>query len=350
MGLMGTSKSVVAASTKPLSRSKHIQWPRKRVLILGTGVLAMRVAEVLRLQKARPVSVVGFLTDVQSQVGMRLAEAKIIGTYDQLAKIADELLVEAITICLEDGRAILPVKTLLDLKTAGIEIVDGHRAYEDASGRLSIDFLRPSALIFAEGFKQRYVTRVIKRLFDVLLSSCGLVALLPLFLVVAILIKVDSPGPVLFRQIRVGLAGRPFLIWKFRSMQVDAEKSGARWAQVDDPRITRIGRWLRKNRIDELPQLINVLRGEMSLVGPRPERPMFVHDLRTVIPYYDIRHTVKPGVTGWAQVKFRYGASIEDSHMKLQYDLFYVKNLSLFLDLNILFRTVSVVIFGKGAY
>ncbi len=173
--------------------------------------------------------------------------------------------------------------------------------------------------------------------------------LIPLFLLVAFLIKVDSLGPVFYRQVRVGLRGRPFSIWKFRSMVQDAENAGAQWAQADDPRISRVGWWLRKTRVDEFPQLINVLRGEMSLVGPRPERPVFVQDLRKTIPYYDLRHTVRPGITGWAQVKFRYGASAEDAHMKLQYDLYYVKRLSFGIDMSVLVQTVRVMLLGEGA-
>jgi exopolysaccharide biosynthesis polyprenyl glycosylphosphotransferase len=189
-----------------------------------------------------------------------------------------------------------------------------------------------------------------KRLFDVLVSVVGLVVLIPFFVFIVALIRADSPGPIFYRQVRVGLRGRPLMIWKFRSMRQDAEESGPRWAQVDDPRISRIGWWLRKTRIDEFPQLINVLRGDMSLVGPRPERPVFVQDLRMSIPYYDIRHTVRPGITGWAQIKFRYGASEKDAHTKLQYDLYYVKNLSLVLDLRILVQTVRVILLGKGAH
>jgi exopolysaccharide biosynthesis polyprenyl glycosylphosphotransferase len=184
----------------------------------------------------------------------------------------------------------------------------------------------------------------------VAVSAVGLVLLLPFLCLVAALIRVDSPGPVFYRQVRVGLRGHPYMIWKFRSMCQDAEKSGPRWAQTSDPRISRVGWWLRKTRIDELPQLVNVLRGEMSLVGPRPERPVFVQDLRKNIPYYDIRHTVKPGITGWAQVRFRYGASQEDAHRKLQYDLYYVKNFTFLLDLKVLVRTIRVVILGEGAH
>jgi exopolysaccharide biosynthesis polyprenyl glycosylphosphotransferase len=204
-------------------------------------------------------------------------------------------------------------------------------------------------VIFSAGFKQRMICRVMKRLVDILVSTAGLLIMLPLFLLIAALIKIDSSGPAMYRQTRVGLRGRPFLIWKFRSMRHDAEKSGPQWAQADDPRISRVGRWLRKTRIDEFPQLINVLKGEMSLVGPRPERPVFVQDLRKIIPYYDLRHTVRPGITGWAQVKFRYGASEEDAHMKLQYDLYYVKRLSFALDMRILVQTTQVMLAGEGA-
>jgi exopolysaccharide biosynthesis polyprenyl glycosylphosphotransferase len=188
-----------------------------------------------------------------------------------------------------------------------------------------------------------------KRLIDLLLSTAGLVVLAPLFALVGALIKLESDGPMFFRQMRVGLRGQPYMMWKFRSMRCDAEEEGARWAAVEDPRITQVGRWLRKWRIDELPQLINVLKGEMSLVGPRPERPVFVQELRSSIPYYDLRHTVRPGITGWAQIRFRYAASPQDTHVKLQYDLYYLKNLSLELDLRILLETVRVVLTGQGA-
>jgi exopolysaccharide biosynthesis polyprenyl glycosylphosphotransferase len=190
---------------------------------------------------------------------------------------------------------------------------------------------------------------VLKRIIDVVAALVGLVMLIPLTLMLAIAIKLDTPGPVFYKQMRVGLRGRPYMIWKFRSMRQDAETMGARWASTGDPRVSRVGRWLRKWRMDEVPQLINVLRGEMSLVGPRPERPVFVQELRNSIPYYDLRHTVRPGITGWAQTKFRYGASKEDSHVKLQYDLYYVKNLSLMLDMRIVLNTIKVMLLGEGA-
>jgi sugar transferase (PEP-CTERM system associated) len=252
-------------------------------------------------------------------------------------------------VCVEDRRSVLPVQSLLDCKTIGIEVIDGHQMYEEESGRVSIDQLRPSSLIFSTGFNRRVLTMGFKRAVDVVIAAISLVLLMPLCILIGLLINIDSPGPVFYRQMRVGLRGQPFMIWKFRSMYSDAEKSGPRWAGKQDPRVSRVGRILRKLRIDELPQLYNVLRGEMSLVGPRPERPVFVDELRKKIPYYDIRHTVRPGVTGWAQTQFRYGSSAEDAHTKLQYDLYYVKNMTLGLDLRILTATTRVVLFGEGA-
>jgi sugar transferase (PEP-CTERM system associated) len=297
----------------------------------------------------RLVKVVGFLDGNMERVGERLVNPGIIGTYDQLAQLVERHHVDTIVVCLEDRRCVLPVQALLDCKVMGLDVLDGHHLFEEAAGRISVDSLHPSALIFSEGFRRRLISRISKRVLDLVISAVGLVVLIPLFILVAALIRVDTPGPIFYRQTRVGLRGQPYLIWKFRSMRQDAEKHGPRCAEMNDPRISRVGRWLRKARIDELPQLINVLKGEMSLVGPRPERPVFVETLRTQVPYYDIRHTVRPGITGWAQVKFRYGASQEDSHMKLQYDLFYVKNLSFHFDLTILSRTIRVILLGEGA-
>lgn len=331
----------------------HVPWRipglKKRMLILGTGQLAIDLSQVIRSKTWSLLNIVGFLDGTAGQVGERLVEPNIIGTYDQLAKVVAQYRVDTIVVCLGEHRSFLPVQALLDFKTMGVEILDGHSLFEAASGRLLINSLRPSALIFSRGFRRGLISSVWKRLLDVVVSAVGLVVLIPLFVLIAALIRVDSPGPVLFRQLRVGLHGQLFLIWKFRSMQQDAEKSGPRWAQANDPRISRVGWWLRKTRLDEFPQLVNVLRGDMSLVGPRPERPVFVQDLRSTIPYYDIRHTVRPGMTGWAQVKFRYGSSQEEAHMKLQYDLYYVKNFSFLLDLKILANTIRVVMLGEGA-
>ena len=323
---------------------------KRRLLILGTGELAVDVCQAILTKNRWLVDIVGFLDGQAERVGERLVNPGIIGTYDQLAQVVEQHHVDTVVVCLEDRRSTLPVQELLDFKAMGLNILDGHHLFEEVSGRLSIDSIRPSALIFSTGFRRRLASLVSKRLFDVVVSAVGLVLLVPLFVLTAALIRLDSPGPVFYRQVRVGLRGRPYMIWKFRSMRQDAEKAGPRWAQANDPRISRVGWWLRKTRIDEFPQLVNVLRGEMSLVGPRPERPVFVQDLRLTIPYYDLRHTVRPGVTGWAQVKFRYGASEEDSHTKLQYDLYYVKNLSLLLDLKILAHTIRVMMLGEGAY
>jgi sugar transferase (PEP-CTERM system associated) len=322
---------------------------RKRVLILGSGFLAKDLCQVLLSRRRRFLEVVGFLDGDNSRVGERLVNPCIIGTLDQLFECVERYQVTTIAVCLEDRRAVLPIQTLLDLKCMGVDVVDGHQMYEEESRRLSIDLLKPSALVFSTGFRRRALAMVFKRLTDLVISGVGLIALALFFAIIGILIKLDSPGPVFYRQMRVGLRGRPFIIWKFRSMRQDAESQGPRWATLEDPRVSRIGRWLRKWRIDELPQLINVFMGDMSLVGPRPERPVFVQELRNTIPYYDLRHTVRPGLTGWAQIRFRYGASSEDAHVKLQYDLYYVKNFSLAFDMRILMETIRVVAQGLGA-
>jgi sugar transferase (PEP-CTERM system associated) len=340
----------VTSQSQPLI-SVAVSFPKlkRRILILGVGPLARDLCQTLISKRKSLTEVVGFLDKDANRIGECLVQPRIIGTYDQLFEIAERYQVHTVAVCLEDRRAVLPVQTLLDMKAMGRDVVDGHYLYEEESGRLSIDHLKPSALIFSTGFRRRIVSMVCKRVVDFVVAVVGLAILIPLFCVLAFLIKIDSPGPVFYRQMRVGLRGRPYMIWKFRSMRQDAEKSGARWASAQDPRVSRVGKWLRKWRLDELPQLINVLKGEMSLVGPRPERPVFVQELRNSIPYYDLRHTVRPGITGWAQTCFRYGASREDSHIKLQYDLFYVKNLSLWLDFRIIIHTTKVMFMGEGA-
>jgi sugar transferase (PEP-CTERM system associated) len=343
------AQPVLGVFPEPAKISRRPLWFKKRLLILGTGQLARDLSMALQFQRRFLVDIVGYLDGKGEETLNSLEDLTIIGTYDQLMPVVQERHIDTVVVCTEDRRATLPVQTLLDLKAMGLTIIDGHYLFEEASGRLSIDSLKPSTLIFSTGFRRRITSLVAKRCVDILISVIGLLLLSPLFLIIAALIKLDSPGPVFYRQVRVGFRGRPYLIWKFRSMRPDAEKHGPRWAQANDPRISRVGWWLRKMRLDELPQLMNVLKGEMSLVGPRPERPVFVQDLRVIIPYYDIRHTVRPGITGWAQVNFRYGASAEESHTKLQYDLYYVKNLSLMLDLKVLIRTLKVITLGEGA-
>lgn len=322
---------------------------KKRVLIVGDGKLAHDLARVLVYDRSHRYDVTGFLSGEQSRVGTSLVNPTIIGTINQLFAISERYHVHTIAVCVEDRRGSMPLDALLDVKSMGIEVVDGHRMYEEECGRLSIDELKPSFLIFSSGFKRKPVVMLLKRIGDLLGALTGLVFLAPVMSVIALCIKCDSPGPVLYRQTRVGLHGYPYVLLKFRSMRLDAEVDGVQWASLCDSRVTRLGYWLRKLRLDELPQFMNVLKGEMSLVGPRPERPHFVQDLRKQIPYYDLRHTVRPGITGWAQVCFQYASSLEDSHVKLQYDLYYVKNLSLWLDFKVLLRTVRVVLQGSGA-
>lgn len=322
---------------------------KKRVLILGDGPLARDVARALVFDRSYRYDVKGFLSPDPARVGMSLVNPGVIGTTDQLFELSEKFKIEMIAVCVEDRRGTLPLDSLLDAKSMGLEVVDGHRLYEMECGRLSVDELHPSFLIFSSGFKRKPVIMLLKRIGEALAAILGLVILAPVLVLIALLIKLDSPGPVLYRQTRVGHHGYPYVLLKFRSMRNDAEAEGIQWATVGDTRVTRIGAWLRQLRLDELPQLWSVVIGDMSLVGPRPERPHFVQDLRKAIPYYDLRHTVRPGITGWAQICFHYAGSLEDSQMKLQYDLYYVKNLSLWLDLRILYRTIGVLWRGEGA-
>lgn len=333
-----------------IAHTRSPAWWKDRVLILGAGPLAKELGRSLIHDHPTAYDVLGCLDRPAERVGERVGAAAIIGTFGQLFELVERFRITLLAVCLEDRRAALPVQTLLDCKAMGLAIVDGHDLYEDLSGRFAIDLLKPSTLIFSDGFRRRVMAMGLKRTVDLLVSLVGLALLLPLFMLVGALIKWDTPGPIFYRQTRVGMRGMPYRIWKFRSMRQDAESRGvALWAASNDPRISRVGRWLRKWRIDEIPQLINVLKGDMSLVGPRPERPIFVQELRQSIPYYDLRHTVRPGITGWAQVRFRYAASALDAHVKLQYDLYYVKNLGLPLDARVLLETMRVVVLGEGA-
>ena len=243
----------------------------------------------------------------------------------------------------------IPLDELLECKLAGIQVLDLLSFYEQELGLIRLSYLRTGWLVYGDGFSQGTTRAIIKRLFDVSVASCLLLLASPVMLITAVVILLETGRPIFFRQERVCAPGQSFDILKFRSMVQDAEKDGPRWATVGDSRITRVGQFIRLTRIDELPQLINVLRGEMSFVGPRPERPYFVEKLNQQVPYYDIRHYVKPGITGWAQVRMDYGASVEEAMEKLEYDLFYVKNHSLFLDFMVLFETIQVVLRKKGA-
>lgn len=305
----------------------------RRVLVVGTGQRAARVCEMLRARRFWRFEPILAGTDRTSLTPHALREQRIWGI-----------------VLAAPGDAHPPAESLLVSKLSGIRVFDDTRFYEHHLGRIDIDTVDAGWLLTADGFDQTWLGEAVKRTCDVLVSCALLLATLPLMLITAVLIKLESPGPVFYRQLRTGLGGVPFTVFKFRSMTVDAEVGGKpRWAQQHDPRVTRVGSIIRPMRIDELPQLINVLRGEMSMIGPRPERPHFVEQLSRVIPLYRERACVKPGLTGWAQVNYPYGASVEDAREKLAYDLYYVKNRSLLLDLLILLSTVRVVLFREGA-
>ncbi|HPU53560.1 MAG TPA: TIGR03013 family PEP-CTERM/XrtA system glycosyltransferase [Burkholderiaceae bacterium] len=330
-------------------RMTDIGLPRRRVLVLGNGPEAEEIIRYLHnSEQVRAIQYAG-MYPVVSEREAGEPERRI--NHDQLLRTVRDLKVSEIVIAVRERRGgVLPLRQLLDARLAGVRVMDLAAFYERERGMLKVDNLRASWLIFGQGFDQGMTRDVVKRLFDVFVSLILLFLTLPLVLGAVIMIVLESGWPVLYRQERVGQGGVPFTIFKLRSMRQDAEKDGRpQWAQAADARVTRVGRFIRKTRIDELPQLYNVLRGDMSFVGPRPERPFFVDQLIADIPYYDVRHSVKPGVTGWSQVRYPYGASVEDSLAKLQYDLYYVKNHSLFLDLLILMETAQVVLLGKGA-
>ncbi|MEO1766479.1 TIGR03013 family XrtA/PEP-CTERM system glycosyltransferase [Thiobacter aerophilum] len=323
---------------------------KTRVLVLGTGTRAARVLELLRQPESRHrLHIVGFLP--LGGIHHFVNHSLILPDEAPLSEIVDKYQIDEIVIAIRERRGgNLPVHELLDCKLKGIRVVELSSFFERERGHVQLDSLNASWMVLSEGFRQGLLRDVVKRTFDLTVSAAILVVTLPVMLLAALAIVAESGFPILYRQERVGQGGRVFTIYKFRSMTQNAEADGQpRWAQAGDARITRVGRFIRKTRIDELPQLINVFKGDMSFVGPRPERPFFVNQLMEQIPYYGARHSIKPGVTGWAQVRYSYGASLEDAIEKLQYDLYYVKNHSFFLDLMILFETALVVLLGKGA-
>jgi sugar transferase (PEP-CTERM system associated) len=323
---------------------------REKVLIVGSGHLAKLVGRHLMTHHDPGFEVIGFIDQDPARVGEPVINPKVIGTPEQIPAIVQTHNVKKLIIALPERRGRLPLGPLLDCKVRGIEVIDGISFYERLTGRISLEGLNPGWLIFSEGFSRQRLTLMIKRIGDLTTATIGLVITGPILLLLALLIKLDSKGPVLYRQRRIGEGQRSFTLMKLRSMRTDAEAHGSPvWAIEDDPRTTRIGRIMRKLRLDELPQMINVLKGEMSFVGPRPERPEFVATLAEKVPYYNLRHSVKPGITGWAQIRYPYGASVEDAVEKMHYDLYYIKNLSVGLDLLILFETVKIMLVGKGA-
>jgi sugar transferase (PEP-CTERM system associated) len=323
---------------------------RERVLILGTGETARKVCRWIVTDHADSYGVIGFADEDASRLGTVLAMGVRIQTdHESLGQFCPSR-VDRVIVALDEKRGRLPVRRLMELRLRGIEIEDAPSFFERISGKIAVETMLPSWLIFSEGFKRTRVKLIAKRLADIALSSLLLLLTFPIMLFVAAAIRLDSPGPVLFRQDRQGRHGRNFEVLKFRSMKHGAErKSGPTWATRYDPRVTRIGRVIRKLRVDELPQLWNVLRGEMSFVGPRPEREHFVRQLEKSIPYYGLRMIVRPGITGWAQVQHGYADSVEDALEKLKYDLYYIKNNNLLLDFWIVLKTVRVVLAGSGA-
>jgi sugar transferase (PEP-CTERM system associated) len=324
---------------------------RRKILIIGNGREAQNLAMEVSDKHASAYSIVGFYpTENIGPTAIQLP-ARIFDTTTPLEQIVADCKVDEIIVAVREHRGgVLPIRQLLECRILGTPVHHLTTFYERLKGEVPLESMKASWLIYGSGFTQGQIRTLAKRVFDLVSATALLLCLWPVMLFAAVAIKLEDNGPVFFQQERVGRFGKTFPCLKFRSMRTDAEKDGvARWASAHDDRITRVGRFIRKTRIDELPQLINVLRGEMSMVGPRPERPMFVDTLQRDIPFYAIRHSVKPGVTGWAQVRYAYGASIEEARRKLQFDLYYVKNNSVFLDFFILFETVRVVLFGEGA-
>jgi sugar transferase (PEP-CTERM system associated) len=323
---------------------------KRRVLVLGSGSRAAEVEALLsRLGSRAGFHLVGFVLCGDEQSGRD--KSKLLGDCNALRSLVGQHRIDEIVVGVRDRRnGHFPMSKLLECKLEGTSIVDLPTFFERETGHVQLNSLSASWMVFSEGFSKTGFQRLLKRAFDISVSGAMLVATLPIMLAAALAIWLETGRPILYRQKRVGESGQVFEIFKFRSMGVDAEKDGvARWAKKNDDRITRVGKFVRLTRVDELPQLINVMRGDMSFVGPRPERPPFVHELSRKVPFYESRHSVKPGITGWAQVRYPYGASVDDAVQKLQFDLYYVKNNSLFLDLVILLQTAQVVLFGKGA-
>ena len=327
----------------------HRLLPR-RVLVLGTGPEARVVEASLATADPPGLDLVGFYA-LEKVEQMTVSPNRVIARVGALEDTVRRLRINEIIVAVRQQRGgVLPLRSLLECRLNGVQVTDLARFFERVHNQVPIESLKASWLIYGNGFRQSWLRGFVKRTFDVAVASALLVIMAPVIVLAGIFVALGNGFPVIYRQERVGLHGRTFSLLKFRSMRKDAEKDGrAEWAAVDDQRVTALGRFLRHSRIDELPQLVNVLRGEMSFVGPRPERPVFVKMLTEQIPFYAVRHSVKPGITGWAQVRYSYGASVEQSMRKLEYDLYYVKNHTMFLDLLILLETVRVVLLAEGA-
>ncbi len=353
-GIFFISLALVAAfvciTRVALDHAWRVAGVKQRILIVGTGEMATTVGRELTRRDDLNFELLGYAAPANSNGHQNsLSNYPVIGTTDHLESLALQHQVSRIIVALEDRRGALPIQDLVRLRMQGVRVEDAHTAMAALGGRVWLASIQPSWFVFSDGFHRSRTTLALKRMFDLATALVGFIVSFPVMLLVALAVRLDSPGAVIYRQTRVGLAGKCFEVLKFRSMRADAELSnGAQWASVDDPRITRLGRYLRKFRLDELPQFVNVIRGEMSFVGPRPERPIFVDQLRQQISYYDERHSVRPGLTGWAQVQYPYGATVEDAFRKLEYDLFYLKNMSVFFDSAIILQTIRIVLTGQG--
>lgn len=348
--------SLLAIVVVILSWRVLIEWVNRaygageRILLVGAGPGVHKLTAEVRKRPDLPLMVVGAVTEEGLAAVDRVTGVETLGSLAELAQVIEEAHPDRIIIALKERRQQLPIDLLLQYRMRGMVIEDSSALYQKLTGKIPVESINPSALIFTDGFKQSTVRRVLGRFFGLVVAAAGMAVAGPLMVLIALLIKLDSRGPALYKQVRVGISGSEFEVIKFRSMRIDAEAaSGPVWASDQDPRVTRVGRILRKLRFDELPQLINVLAGNMAFVGPRPERPHFVKQLKEQIPFYDLRHSVRPGITGWAQVSMHYGATVEDSLEKLEYDLFYIKNNSFSFDGLILFQTIKIMLFGRGA-
>ncbi|HET6935152.1 MAG TPA: TIGR03013 family XrtA/PEP-CTERM system glycosyltransferase [Candidatus Angelobacter sp.] len=332
-----------------LDKTKVFSHPLERVLIMGTGQQGMRLAEELLRRPQLQYKIVGFLDEKNGNIGKPLATPGIIGGISEVEEICARENVDRLVISLAERRGVMPIRELATLRLQGLPIEDAQAVYERLTGRVSLDDMHPSWLFLSEGFRKSHFMVAMKRATDILVSSVLIVLTFPVMLLVAAAIWLEDGSPVLFRQERVGLGGRVFRINKFRSMRVSNGTEKPSWTADGDPRITRVGAIIRKFRFDELPQLFNILNGEMSLVGPRPEVPYFCELLDREVPFFNQRHSVRPGLTGWAQIRYIYGASLEQAKTKFEYDLFYIKHLSVLFDLTIIIETAKVVLMGKGA-
>ena len=322
----------------------------ERILIVGSGDAAVDVAREVLSRPDAGYRVVGFVGTDAEMLGKSLINPRVIGLTEELGDIVSREHIDRIVVAMGERRGQFPTDKLLQLSLTGrVSIEEGAAFYERITGRVSLSMVRPSWLIFTGPGRQKRFTSLSRIVVHRLAAVIGFLLSLPIIIVTAILIKLESRGPVFYKQERVGKNGRTFVLTKFRSMRVDAEKEGPVWASKGDDRTTRVGRIIRKIRVDEIPQFWNIIKGDMNFVGPRPERPHFVAQLAEEIPYYEQRHLIAPGLTGWAQIKYPYGASIEDARQKLQYDLFYIKNHGLVFDAIILFETVKIILFGRGA-